>query len=48
MTYQMAQERIDDTQDNSDLTNSLRILLKVAQKLKNERNVNGALTLAST
>lgn len=48
MTYQMAQERIDDQKDNSDLTQSLRDLLKIAKKLKTNRNENGALTLAST
>lgn len=44
----MAQERIDDKKDTSELTNSLRTLLNIAKKLKGDRNDNGALTLAST
>jgi exosome complex exonuclease DIS3/RRP44 len=48
LTYQQAQDRIDDKKDSSGLTKGLRILNNVAKMLKKERNKAGALTLAST
>lgn len=48
MTYQMAQDRIDNPADNSQITQSLRRLLKFSQFLKAKRQAMGALTLAST
>lgn len=39
--------RIDDASDNSELTNGLRILNKLAKKLKQRRIEAGALLLAS-
>jgi len=44
----MAQDRIDNSKDKSALTKGLRILLNVSKILKQQRNENGALTLAST
>ena len=38
---------IDDPKDHSELTESLRGLLKIATILRNRRNEAGALTLAS-
>ena len=48
LTYQQAQDRIDEKSDKTDLTNSLRILNKIAKMLKQERLKKGALTQAST
>lgn len=39
---------IDNPNDNTDLTKSIRNLNMIAKKLKAKRVVNGALTLAST
>eukprot|EP00038_Savillea_parva_P009841 m.186189 g.186189 ORF g.186189 m.186189 type:complete len:1044 (+) comp16690_c0_seq1:60-3191(+) len=47
MMYSEAQMRIDDASDNSELTNGLRILNKLAKKLKQRRIEAGALLLAS-
>lgn len=46
-SYERAQERIDDKLDNDELTNLMRILLDLSQKLKQQRVDNGALNLAS-
>jgi len=48
LTYAQAQMRIDDKSDNSNITNSLRNLNKIAKILKQQRMDNGALSLAST
>eukprot|EP00088_Acartia_fossae_P011168 TRINITY_DN15618_c0_g1_i4.p1 TRINITY_DN15618_c0_g1~~TRINITY_DN15618_c0_g1_i4.p1 ORF type:complete len:992 (-),score=249.26 TRINITY_DN15618_c0_g1_i4:1-2976(-) len=48
MTYEDAQNRIDDKADTSDLTESLRILLKLSKLLKARRIEAGALLLASS
>ena len=47
-SYQMAQERIDDKTDKSELTVSLRRLMHLSKLLKQKRLDNGALQLAST
>lgn len=39
---------MDNKSDNSELTNSIRNLNKIAKKLKAKRVESGALTLAST
>lgn len=46
-SYEQAQLRIDDPNQNDDLTNSMRILLKLSKKLKQKRLDAGALNLAS-
>lgn len=46
-SYERAQKRIDDPSQQDDLTNSMRILLKLSKKLKQQRLDNGALNLAS-
>ena len=48
MTYEEAQNRIDDTADQSAVTLSLRLLLNLARHLKRRRTENGALVLASS
>uniref|UniRef100_A0A1A7Y0C5 Exosome complex exonuclease RRP44 n=1 Tax=Iconisemion striatum TaxID=60296 RepID=A0A1A7Y0C5_9TELE len=47
LTYAEAQMRIDDTNKNDDITQSLRGLNKLAKILKRRRIENGALTLSS-
>ena len=47
-SYQMAQERIDDKNDTTELTFGLRRLMHLAKILKKNRLENGALQLAST
>lgn len=47
LTYAAAQEKIDDPNDQSVLTKSLRGLYKLSKILKQRRIDNGALTLAS-
>jgi exosome complex exonuclease DIS3/RRP44 len=47
LNYYKAQEMIDDKNDNSPLTKSLRGLLEIARVLRDRRVKNGALTLAS-
>jgi exosome complex exonuclease DIS3/RRP44 len=46
-SYEEAQMAIDDTSKQDELTNSVRILLKISKKLKQQRLNNGALNLAS-
>lgn len=48
MTYYEAQSRIDNPEDTSDLTKGIRMLNKLAKKLKQNRLDKGALQLAST
>ena len=48
MTYQMAQDRIDNQHDSTEVTLSLRRLLAFSKSLKIKRQQMGALTLAST
>jgi len=48
LTYQQAMERINDSNDNSDLTISIRNLLKISRHLRQKRLDDGALILAST
>ena len=48
MTYEEAQNRIDDTNDNSDLTLSLRRIMKISKILKENRRKLGALQLAGS
>jgi len=48
MTYEAAQNRIDDPNDDSNIAKSLRILLKLSKVLKTRRVQNGALVLASS
>ena len=45
--YYKAQDMIDDPEDNTELTQSLRGLLKIARVLRDRRMQAGALTLAS-
>ena len=45
--YYKAQDMIDDLEDNTELTQSLRGLLKIARVLRDRRMQAGALTLAS-
>lgn len=47
-SYQMAQERIDDASDQTELTMSLRRLMHLSKIVKNKRLEAGALQLAST
>ena len=47
LDYYTAQDMINNPADHSDLTESLRGLLKIATVLRNRRNEQGALTLAS-
>ncbi|XP_028278895.1 exosome complex exonuclease RRP44 [Parambassis ranga] len=47
LTYAEAQMRIDDTNNNDDITVSLRGLNKLAKILKRQRIAKGALTLSS-
>lgn len=46
-SYERAQNRIDDPNQNDELTQSMRILLKLSKKLKQKRLDAGALNLAS-
>lgn len=46
-SYEQAQLRIDDKSQNDELTQSMRILLKLSKKLKQKRLDAGALNLAS-
>ncbi|QFZ28895.1 putative exosome complex exonuclease [Clavispora lusitaniae] len=46
-SYEQAQLRIDDANQQDELTNSMRILLKLSKKLKQKRLDAGALNLAS-
>ncbi|ODV69845.1 RNB-domain-containing protein [Hyphopichia burtonii NRRL Y-1933] len=46
-SYEQAQIRIDDANQNDELTQSMRILLKLSKKLKQKRLDAGALNLAS-
>ncbi len=48
MTYEMAQNKIDDPNDNDVLAVSLRHLLRLSKILKQRRTANGALVLASS
>ncbi len=48
LTYQQAMERINDQNDNSDLTISIRNLMKISKHLRQKRLDDGALILAST
>merc|ERR1712212_488952 len=48
MTYEAAQNRIDDPNDDSNIAKGLRILLKLSKVLKTRRVQNGALVLASS
>jgi len=48
MTYEEAQNKIDDKNDESSIASSLRILLKLSRELKQRRVDNGALVLASS
>ncbi|EGR33437.1 rnb family protein, putative [Ichthyophthirius multifiliis] len=48
LNYQQAQNMIDNKNDNTELTNSIRYLNLLAKKLKAKRIQNGALSLAST
>jgi len=48
MTYEEAQNKIDDESDESSIAKSLRILLKLSRELKQRRVDNGALVLASS
>jgi exosome complex exonuclease DIS3/RRP44 len=48
LTYQMAYDRIQNKEDNSSVTQSLRRLLEFSKVLKKRRNEKGALTLASS
>lgn len=46
-SYEQAQKRIDDKSQNDELTKSVRILLQMSKKLKQQRIDSGALNLAS-
>lgn len=46
-SYEQAQLRINDSKQQDELTNSMRILLKLSKKLKAKRLSDGALNLAS-
>lgn len=46
-SYEAAQKRIDDKNNKDDLTNGMRILLKLLKKLRAARMAAGALNLAS-
>jgi exosome complex exonuclease DIS3/RRP44 len=48
MTYKDALDRIYDLKDNTELTISIRNLLKISKHLRNKRLGEGALVLAST
>merc|ERR1712142_867341 len=48
MTYEEAQNKIDDSKDDSSIAKSLRILLSLSRQLKKRRTDNGALVLASS
>ena len=48
MTYEEAQNRIDDEKDQSELTLSLRRLMKLSKILKSNRRKLGALQLAGS
>lgn len=48
MTYEMAQNQIDNSNDDSSIAESLRNLLKLSRILKRRRIESGALVLASS
>ena len=48
MTYEMAQNKIDDPEDNDAIAISLRQLMKLSKILKSRRMSKGALVLASS
>lgn len=48
LTYKEAQQRLDDKEDHSELTESIRGLYRIGKILRQRRIQNGALTLAST
>merc|ERR1719221_1931881 len=48
MTYEEAQNRIDDEKDESSVTESLRILMKLSKMMKKKRVEAGSLVLASS
>ncbi|MCP9263660.1 Exosome complex exonuclease RRP44 [Dirofilaria immitis] len=48
LTYEQAQNRIDDPSLTDSVTMGLRTLLMLSKKLKAKRHANGALTLASS
>lgn len=48
LTYKQAMDRIEDTNDNSELTISIRNLLKISRHLRQKRLGDGALILASS
>ena len=48
MTYEEAQNRIDDEKDQSSVTTSLRILMKLSKVMKQKRVEAGSLVLASS
>ena len=45
MTYEAAQNKIDNVEDQDELAKSLRILLKLSKTLKQRRVDNGSLVL---
>ncbi len=47
MTYKMANDRLNDPNDKTELTESIRNLNRIAKHLKNKRLQDGALVLAS-
>src|SRR5690606_36653393 len=47
LTYKQASDRINDINDKSEITESIRNLNKIAKHLKNKRLQDGALVLAS-
>ena len=48
MTYEMAQNKIDDPEDDEAVTRGLRRLLDLSRILKRRRTEKGALVLASS
>ena len=48
LSYNKAQEMMDDQKDKTELTQSLRYLLKIARVLRDKRFQSGALALSST
>ena len=48
MTYEEAQNKIDNSKDNDPVTLGLRVLLKLSKILKQKRIDQGALLLASS
>ena len=48
LSYEQAQKRINDKEDISEISLSLRNLLEISKILKEGRKKNGSLSLAST